>query len=155
MKSFKYLIVIVLCSFILGFPSCKSRLESTTNQQEKEDDVVSFREELVGEWRIVGLDESIGEMTPAEKQAYSEYMESFNDVFLLILFSDGSYQKNLPQGNENGRWRLVDGDSGLNLFSEDGVDQQYEIREYSNPLLRLVETKDGDKKVFHLRRANY
>ena len=155
MKSFKLLIAIVLCSFVLGFPSCKSSNESTTDQQEKEVVVATFREELVGEWRLVGLDEQIGDMTSAEKQVYSEYMESLNDVFLLTLFSDGAYQKNLPEGNEQGRWRLVNGDSGLSLFSEAGVEQQFEIREYSNPLLRLVETKEGDKTVFHLRRADY
>lgn len=155
MKPFKYLIVIVLCSFGLGFPSCKSSLETTADQQEKEVVVVSFREELVGEWHLVGLDEEVGDMTSAEKQVYSDYMDSLNDVFLLTLFSDGAYQKNLPQGDENGRWRLVDGESGLSLFSEDGVEQQFEIREYSNPLLRLVETREGNKRVLHLRRANY
>lgn len=155
MKSLKYLIVIVLCSFLLVFPSCKTSLESTAVEQEEEVVSVTLRDELVGEWRLVGLDEEIGDITHEEKEAYSEYMDLLSDVFLLTLFSDGTYQKNLPSGNENGRWRLIDGDSGLSLITADGVDQQYHIREYSNPLLRLVETKDGDKRVFHLRRVEY
>lgn len=155
MRSMKYLTFITLSVFIIMFSGCKTTQQQVESQDEQPMAVTSIRDEIIGDWMLLGIDEDLGDIAPEEKEAYAENMDVLTQVYLLSIYGDGSYRKKIINDEETGRWRIVDGDTGLDLYPENGIEQHYMIREYDNPLLRLVETKEGEKRVFHLRRADY
>lgn len=156
MRSMKYLTILMLSVIFFSFTGCKTtQQQSVEAEEEQQMEVLTFRDEIVGDWKLLGLDEEIGEISSEEKEAYAENLDLLTEVYLLSIYGDGTYRKRIINGEETGRWRIVDGETGIELYPENGREEQYYIKEYSNPLLRLEETKEGEKRVFHLRRSEY
>ena len=93
-------------------------------------------------------------MSGAEKEDFENYMEDLTVVFKLNLFADGTYFRNMPGYSDDGKWRLINGETGLELFSNKSeYSSAFDIKEYNNPRLTISMMKNGDQQLFLLVRA--
>lgn len=136
------------------FSGCKSTKEITGEQEETVSRRMTLQEEIAGEWRLSGIEEEGVFSSDEEKQDYESYMEALTISFKLDLFSDGTYFRNMLDYSDRGRWRLISGDTELELFSNSPEYRMtYTIKDYNNPRLVLIKTEDGDRTELFLKRA--
>ena len=146
--------IILIVSTII-FTGCKSsKVISGEEQEIQNQQATSLRDEIVGEWRLLAFDGGNDEMSGAEKEDFENFMEDLTVVFKLNLFADGTYFRNMPGYSDDGKWRLINGETGLELFSNKSeYSSTFDIKEYNNPRLTISMMKNGDQQLFLLVRA--
>ncbi|PID93659.1 MAG: hypothetical protein CSA95_07040 [Bacteroidetes bacterium] len=151
----KYLNVFAMVFAVWAFTACKTIYSDRELSREEEEvsSSLSFQDQILGEWKLISFDKPLNpNMSVPEKEAYEKFLEELRSVYRLTLFGDGSYQRTTLKATERGRWRMTDGDSRIVLFSEGGVESYFEVREYVEPLLLLVENHEGEEYLYHLHR---
>lgn len=120
----------------------------------QKEQVTTLRDEIVGEWRLIAFDGGNDNISGREKEDFEDYMEDLRVVFKLNLFADGTYFRNMPGFSDEGKWRLINGETGLVIFSNQSeYSTTFDIKDYNNPRLTISEMKNGDQRIFFLRRA--
>jgi len=150
-----YSIITILIISTFALTGCKSSKVVSGEEQEMQNErATSLRDEIVGEWRLIAYDGGNDDISGREKEDFENYMEDLTVVFKLNLFADGTYFRNMPGFSDNGKWRLINGETGLELFSNQSeYNTTFDIKEYNNPRLTISVMKNGDQQIFFLERA--
>ncbi|HPE87539.1 MAG: hypothetical protein PHU97_00615 [Bacteroidales bacterium] len=154
MKRITYILV-ALVGFSLMVASCKTVSETAAEQPEKKSEATTLRDEISGLWKLSGIEEPTQHLSAQEKESYESYLEEILLVYKLELYGDGTYTRVALEFRDRGKWRLVDGDTVIELYSEQPEHSaSYYIVTYENPHLVLDEEQNGEKKKYYLQRAD-
>ena len=148
------LVLTIIFLTIMMLSGCKT-------QQEVAEEVAEYKapagikETITGEWLLSGIDEETESLSGTDKEAYEEYLDTMLSLFSLTFFPDGAYSRVMANYKDRGTWRLVNGDTGIELYSDNNeYNTAYDIEDYNEPRLTLITAQDGVKKKFYLKRVN-
>lgn len=139
---------------IMMLSGCKTQ-QMIVDEEDAYEAPAGIKETITGEWLLSGINEDTQSLSGTDKEAYEVYLETMVSKFSLTFFPDGTYSRVMANYNDRGTWRLVNGETGIELYSDNNeYNTAYDIEDYNEPRLTLITEQDGAKKKYYLKRGN-